>query len=94
MKMLIKIPNQCFLWGPAEVLMLLTEYDKILVLWDSIRRSSLDQQQRVQMYDKVYAFEYNDLAYMQETFGIKNMEYLPVGYDDGIIFRMIGSRKI
>lgn len=77
-----------FLTGgaPAEVLMLLTEYDKILVLWDSIRRSSLDQQQRVQMYDKVYAFEYNDLAYMQETFGIKNMEYLPVGYDDGIYF--------
>ena len=64
---------------PTEVLMLLTEYDKILVLWDSIRRSSLDQQQKVQMYDKVYAFEYNDLAYMQETFGIKKYGVLASG---------------
>lgn len=31
------------------------------------------------MYDKVYAFEYNDLAYMQETFGIKKYGVLASG---------------
>lgn len=70
----------------AEILMRLRGYYKILVLWDSMRRSSVEYQQRVRLYDKVYAFEYDDLAYARNTFGVQNIEYLPVGYDDTIYY--------
>lgn len=70
----------------ADSLIHLNSYRKILVLWDSMRRYPLNHQQRVQLYDKVYAFEHEDLLYAKSTFGIKNIEYLPVGYDDTIYF--------
>lgn len=77
---------------PDNILLQLKNYSKILILWDSIKRSSLEQQRQINLYDRVYAFEYDDLGYVKKRFQMYNISYLPVGYDRNIYSYIGGGR--
>lgn len=62
----------------------LVAYKKILILWDSVKRNSLSWQKQLTMYDKIYLFEFEDMAYLKNKFGLMNVEYMPLGYDKKI----------
>lgn len=70
----------------SNTLLQLQDYDKVLILWDSIKRATVDFLERLRLYNKVYFFEYDDLDYIKKHFNIINATYLPVGYDENIYF--------
>lgn len=69
----------------TQLLTDLHAYTKVLYMWDSVKRYSVDFQKRIGLYDCAFAFEYSDIAYVKEKFGA-SMIYMPLGYDEKIFF--------
>ena len=49
-----------------------------------MKRNPLSWQKQLTMYDKIYLFEFEDMAYLKNKFGLMNVEYMPLGYDKKI----------
>lgn len=86
-----------FLGGWLETPKLLERlagHRRVLIMWDSVRRGgSAEWQATLPFYDERYAFEYDDIAYTREKFGIA-MKYLPLGYDDRYFYPQAVARDI
>ncbi len=58
----------------------LDAYVKVLYMWDSVKRYSVDFQEELKLYDYVFCFEFDDIEFVKKKYGV-SMEYMPLGYD-------------
>lgn len=60
-------------------------YNKILLMWDSVKRSNDDLLNTLKFYDARFVFEHRDVEYVQGKCGVSSI-YLPLGFDADIYY--------